>query len=463
MGTVPSRVIDLGDYRLGGTGPGGPPPAPPAPAWLSRRLSRRHRVAGAGLAIAAALAVGGGAAPAPPALEPVWTVPDTAELWEDGGDFRVGGQHLYVVAPAEPGWAVTAYRLADGGVVWRRQHATRTHLVVHPDALFRSEPNRVTAYDPDTGVTRWVRSGMLTRVNGPEALVRRDWPSGLSEIVALNVASGEATARVRIDPAELIEHWWRPAAGGSYVFTVREDGTLSRYDLTEPDAEPRRVRDEVLHGALRAGSPPRVANGVLVVSDGSTDPSRTAAFDPATLARRWTITGADRARPCGPVLCLWTESGGTPDRVRGVRARTGAVMWSLDCGQVSGRSDCHLSIAARGPASGLLVSAWHHDSTADPQRVAWVVDPRSGRRLGDQITGWRWWHTGPYGLLLTRYEPAGVDQVPTRVWFAVTEDRLTRVDVLGSVAGDDVGCRPAGRHLVCQQHERDLEVWRIRR
>jgi outer membrane protein assembly factor BamB len=457
------NAINLGEFELGAEGHPQPVPEQPPPPSLRRWLP-------AGVVVLLLVALTGSGPPIPSTLSLLWTT-----VAGEQAAVAVAEQAMYVAAPADQGWTLTAYRLADGDRLWQRrldhqgewvdlQVAGEVPLVVTPDPV---TDERTTAYDAQTGRQRWRQPGWPQQtVDGGRVLVARSLPLSADDglqpyhLLAINVETGRRAWTIRVTTGEQVMH------GPSYLVTLQRSGLLTRYDLTTGapvvatevdvsagDLYPVRF-EEVLPNevfiAVRellfvgGWSYPSVADELVVLPDPR---DRTvSAYDATTLERRWRAPGLIAATPCGPVICGVTEGW---SGVVGLDRATGRLRWSQHC---PGTDSCYVlprGVAAGGP---VLLERWHAASRGRTPVVtsseAWLVEPATGEMVGD-LGGWR------------RFPETAASEwlFGWRDWLARLSVDPVGLEVLGSMDADR--CEPRRAYLICWAGER-TEVWRIR-
>jgi putative pyrroloquinoline-quinone binding quinoprotein len=462
---TPPATIDLGELPRGASTEIG------TPAWRWRirvppwRVRNPYRGTGFVVAMAAALAatMAGSAALPGPALTPVFTAP--------GSSFVIGQDRLYVVDSVTPGGTITAYRLADGAIVWQRSWAAPGLLLSTWQGLLLArtvltdETEHTSRLDPDTGRPLWISDGRQTGHSGERLLLERPLHDARPFDPPFVVAA--------VDPDTGDPGWVRQLSGWSAqtvaggperLVALTDQGTLVAYDPAT--GEPLR---SVATASSREQADPSVAGSVVLLHDRVENGFAVTAYDLETLARLWTLSDpVAEIGSCGELLCLHG-----PEPPRAVDPRTGRTVWTA--GWLPTDQPGWFVVRAIGaPAlAGRLVLT--RISGADfTQSQSWLVDAVTGEQVLDLG---RWalpWDAGPSlaEVGLVRYGN-GV------AWVGRLRPDLSGVDVLGSVAYErgsvdvpgqldvlDPECAVSAGHVVCSarldEMRREVTVWRMR-
>jgi putative pyrroloquinoline-quinone binding quinoprotein len=462
---TPPATIDLGELPRDGSIELGTP----AWRWRTRvrpwRVRNPWRAAGVAVAIVAALAatMAGSATIPGPALTHVFTAP--------GSTFVIGQDRLYVVDAVAPGGTITAYRLADGAILWQRswaapglQLSTWQGLLLARTVL-SDETEHTSRLDPDTGRPLWISDGRPTGYTGERLFLERPLHDARPfdppyVVTAVNPYTG--------DPGWVrqLSGWSAQTMAGSpeRVVALTDQGTLVAYDP---------ATGEPIGSVATASSPeqadPSVAGPVVLLHDRVQSGFAVAAYDLATLAPSWTMSDpVAEIGPCGALLCLHG-----PDPPRAVDPGTGRTMWTADW-LPTGQSGWFVVRALATPAlEGHLVVTLI--SGADfTQSHSWLVDAVTGEQVLD-LRRWTFpWDSGPSlaEVGLVRYENG-------TAWIGRLRPDRSGVDVLGSVtyALDwldvpgrpdvmDPECAVSAGHVACSvrldETRREVTVWRIR-
>lgn len=467
--TPPTLTIDLGEVRRGGAAEA----APAWPAWqrLRRWVPRPWRLASATAAAVLAMATLTAASPAESPLQLRFTVP--AE------NFMVDGQHLYVIDEPEPGpvWRLTAYRLEDGGLVWRTTitggDGGFAHFLNSPEsdqspllvAAYPGGPEAVTwqvstitGLDPGTGETLWTADGLPGTIRADLALLTQD-PSGL--------VLGEATAPrqevVAVDLTTGDELWQGPVQGSSLLTTEEAPhrlvsagprGELTTYDLRTGEqlatAQPAIETIGSVHLQNLVGSIVLLGHGQLGGQE------VLSAYDVESLDRLWTVdadTGAGVwPTQCGDLICLNTPG----SSLLAVDPATGERVWSADWLPTGAGQPTGYVISGHPVAGHLLVN-----SSLDGRDSQWLVDVDTGEPALE-LSGWRL-TLGPAGEAETwALWPATADRP---AWAGRLRPDLSGIEPIGEI--DRAGyCVSRESYLVCSPQtdhtgNYELAVWQV--
>lgn len=270
----------------------------------------------------------------------------------------------------------------------------------------------------------WQRTGGLLGVLPDEGLALLDTDPG-------TVAIEPATGRVR---------WTVPRPPDGYVTVAEDPDGHPAWLVTATDSgrlETRDARTGGLVAATRIDAVGRLlqpAGDVLVVD--------ATGFRLPGLTRLWTTT-ADLSRSwtqsaCGPVLCTFRHQRG----LTVIDPDTGRELWT---------SDRWSYVEALGDY--LLASPADREGRA----WLWVLDPVSGRVLGD-FGPWQGLGPSGGGRLFGKRD---VDD-DGAILFAELDPATRRVRVLGG--GEDVsgGCQTGGGVLICRLIDASVAVWPLR-
>jgi hypothetical protein len=231
------------------------------------------------------------------------------------------------------------------------------------------------------------------------------------------------------------------ATDGSALAVLCADGTLSAVDLATG-----RVRDTVGGAVERA--PGSVGFGInvyavkdrILVTYPMAGGSLFASYDPRQLTRQWTIyvdQGNYGVSDCGPLVCLYSASGGTLALDRA----SGKIRWRLPLTSgVYGLDDRHL-LAGLG------------------ENQTELVDSQTGRELV-RLDGWTAVPFRPGRPLFYRS-----DRGAHRMWLATLSGDRAALEPLGQVvnpSADVSDCVTSDRYLACRTVKDTIQVWRVR-
>jgi hypothetical protein len=185
-----------------------------------------------------------------------------------------------------------------------------------------------------------------------------------------------------------------------------------------------------------------VGGRVLVLRPHDQRSATLAAFDLATLAAQWTLTGDFDGYPnvCGPMVCL----SGT-DALTAIDPATGAVAWHTNQWQQVGPMIDHDHLLAEAHQPGMTMG---------------VLDTRTGRLLM-RISGW----TPIYDTATARIRLLVRPDTRQygRFWFTTLDPSHGTPTLLGylpRVVSQD--CQTAGDLLACHTLRRTVQIWRYR-
>lgn len=450
MVTTPG-TIDLGEL------PRGEPIEAPWPVRERlRRLRSRHirwTAMAAGLA-ALVIATTGAPSPQPsPALTLLFTVPAT--------NFAVDDENLYVLSAPD---TLTAYRLADGSVRWRRSSSFLTEyswldawsgplLVATYSASGGGDPS-TTRFDTATGRPLWTSDGQLFGVAGDRVILDRlreveptiDHPVPPSDVTAVDLATGDPVWSVTLTS-------WHYQSEAGYLVGFAPDGRLSTYDL---DTGERIARVRI--GAPTGETQPVVAGSIVLLQDSGG--ATVTAYDVDTLARLW--ERPDRGgwlTACGRLVC--STGTGAP---QAIHPDTGETVWSAEWAPEPG-ADEWLDIG--DPEASWLDGHFmlSHSTGAGLDQRTWLVDQGTGEPVLD-LRQWMFSYplSGNEPPILLWYEDE-------RTWVGRLREDLSGVRVLGTIdvsVSSELGypaCQSTAPYVICVDQlapQPELRVWRIR-
>ena len=418
-------VIDLGERR--------DTPAPADPG--SRRFLRRWAPA-----LVALLCL-----VAPTAAAPWPTQPTGTTIPANLDAHLLPVADLLLVADqtgpgADPAPRLVAHRLPSGRPLWRVPvpgPGTPFRAVRHGDLLVlglvgeQTEEQQVVGLSAADGGVRWRMDGLLRGLTpAGNLLVWRLAETGPPILLSIDAASGAV-------------RWSRQLS----VETVRESRRDARVSLLAVlDGGRLELRDPDTGAVVRAAAlpvaatPPEVlalTDDLVVLSDG---PGGVAAYEVATLRRRWTLSRgpADRVdvSDCGAALCLDDGSPGP----RLLDPATGSTRWRAD-GWTLLESVGNWLLALSDVTGPIDELALLDALTGRPVRHLGRWQPLSGARWGD-------------GSIVRRRQRDG------RVLFGRLDDRGEGVRVLAALRGAVGECDMHGVFLVCRR-DGGAGVWEL--
>ena len=442
----PEVLIDLGELH----NPGEPAQPPRRPRWS--RVPLPVAVAVLGL-----LAVGTQTAAAGPAgLLPAYTL-DADSISAQADDASV-----YVIAGLTP--TLTAYRVGDGGVRWRRDVPVGRSTRVEPTGdgpllvtvtCAEGANTQVTRLDGTTGAPGWSAWGAPVgpAPGGRLLLARRpptcpDDPAGTGmpgSLDAVDARTGRVAWSIPIRPDD------RGTVSATEddvrrLVLVHVDGTVELWDTTTGT---RLVSTRI--AALAAPPPWHVESGVGTNAEGGMVLAgdllllTTLAGEDAVLrgyrldahAERWeyrtnrdAFPGAYAVTPCGALVCLLGEH-----RTTALDSATGRRMWQSD--------------------TSMLVEGYGRVLGEDAHALR-LLDAATGA----SVAGWPSWHRLPAlgrgrGALLAVRAAAGGTQV------AEVDPVAGTLRPLGAVSGGLTACELRVGRLLCTTPAGNVRAWRV--
>ncbi|MET8149927.1 PQQ-binding-like beta-propeller repeat protein [Actinoplanes sp. NPDC049668] len=395
------------------------------------------------LALVVLLSSAASAAPPPPALSPVLTL-------------RVGPGDPYVLTAdgdllAQTYGRLSAYSLSDGRLRWEAGSASPTYrlrtgaglVLLRPWSADRADPG-TTALSLRSGAAQWRRSGNVVTIAGSTALLAVSGVRSISgsgrrvqgPVDAVDPAGGTTRWQVDVPSTAVLLGVPGPVGQRSRMLLVHDDRTAAVHDVGTGALLARAALPPADYGPDN----PVMAGGSLLLRHPTTSGRMVSAFDPVTLAHRWTRPAgfAFGVTPCGDLACLTG-----PDGVRAIDPSTGAQRWF--------RSGWR-SVDQR---NGLIVAYGTPAGEGDP---VGVIDPANGAVLAD-LHGWRPVPAPGGGdrLLVTRMVDAGA-----RTMVAVVGPGDARPELLADLPAGTGDCQAAPARLACRSTSGDLIVWSYR-
>ena len=345
---------------------------------------------------------------------------------------------------------ISAYRLPDGHLLSQ----TTVAVVGAVSNVVEAGDTIVVSYQTDSGgsqATVALTAGSDRALwRRPEGLVGASGPAGIALISSGYGAQNEAVFSA-VDLHSGAVRWTirQPADGYTMIsgpvdrypqwfVTVRTNG-----ELETRDAVTGRIT------ATRAGPPlDRKANslvwtaGNMAIIGGQT--GGVTAYALPGLAPIWT-TDVDLGQTwmentCGPVLCAFRPQHG----IIALDPATGRLLWSSD------------RWAYAQPAGNYLVAAVLDPKADDPSY--WVLDPRTGRVLGD---------FGKWETIASDAVPDqlyGIYTVPGQdvIFYGVLDPARRTVRILGTGERVSGNCQTSVGALVCRLVDASVAIWRLR-
>jgi hypothetical protein len=389
-------------------------------------------------------------------LLPLFTVP------VGSASVEVDDSNAYVVAGLAPATTVTAYRVRDGGVQWRRdvrgatsawvQAAGGGVLLATASCDDRSDTT-VTWLDSTSGEPRWHNAGTPAGLaaGGRVLVVQQNSPTtcgpepdgGVSRsLVGIEAVTGRPAWSIPIGSDD--DGAFSPARDAARrLVLLQAYGTVQLWDVTSgANLASAEVADLA---TVYDGNPDTRTKGVAIVDDvllltslaGEQAVVRGYGLDP--LAERWRYrTGRDvlpsayAAAPCGHLLCLLGE-----DRTTALDPATGRQVWQSP-------TVLHTAVGKR--------------VIAEDAHGLRLLDAASGRG----VAAWPSWHVlaplrrGDQGVLAVRVA-AGRTQV------AQVDPARDDLRMLGAVTGGLAACELRGARLLCTTPVGEVEAWRVLR
>jgi hypothetical protein len=396
------------------------------------------------IAIVVLLSSAASAAPPPPALSPVLTLrvgpADPYTLTADGGLL------------AQTYGALSSYDLRDGALRWRAGAALPTYrlrtggglVLLRPWSAARGDRG-TTAVSLTSGAAQWRRPGNVVTLAGSSTLLAiaslPPQPGAgrrvQDAVEAIDPVSGLTRWRVDIPSKAVLLGVPGPAGQPARMLLVHDNRTAAVHDL----GTGARLTSAELPAADYGPDNPTVSGGLLLLRHPTPTGWMVSAYDPVTLARRWSRPAgyASGVTSCGRLACL-TGPGG----VRAVDPADGRQRWF---------NPDWRSVEQRG---GMVVAYGTQTSETD---AVGVIDPATGRVLVD-LHGWRpvpGIGGGDY-LLATRIVDAGA-----RTMVAVVGPGGRRPGLLAELPAGTGDCQSAPGRLVCRSTSGDLVVWAYKR
>jgi len=394
------------------------------------------------IAVVVLLMSGASAAPPPPALSPVLSLqvgPADPYTLTDDGDLL-----------AQTFGTLSSYDLADGRLQWQAGTASPTYrlrtssglVLLRPWSGTRGDPG-TTALSLTTGAAQWRRSGTVVSIAGSTTLlavsgVRSMAGSGRrvqGPVDAIDPATGATRWQVRVPSTAVL--LGVPGPTGPRMLLVHDDRTAALHDL----ATGARLTSAALPPADYGPDNPTVAGGLLLLRHPTPTGRMVSAYDPVTLAPRWTRPAgfAFGVAPCGRLACLTG-----PDGVRAIDPTSGVQRW-FNAGWRTVEQHGDMLLAFGTPAG-----------ESDPDGV---IDPATGRVLTD-LRGWRLVSGSGGGdhLLVTRIVESGA-----RTIVAVAGPGGAQPELLADLPSGTGDCQAVPGRLACRSSSGDLVVWAYQR
>lgn len=386
------------------------------------------------------------AAPPPPALSALLRLPVAPT---DSYTITGGGQLL-----AQTVGTLSLYDLGSGALRWRAAATAPIYnrpqvgdglVLLRPwsTGLARMGNPATTAISLADGIARWSRAGSVLALAGSSALfavtpVRTLIDSGRVEgpIDLIDPDTGQTSWQVTVPYSAQAMSVPGPDGRSDRLLLINADRSTAVYDLA--------TGAPVAHGSFPFADyepdNPVVSGGLVLLRHQNGDTAEITAYDPATLAERWTrpAWGADEIDNCGPYACLTGADG-----VRALDPRTGRTVWFRSSWRTL-RQFGSTVVAYTSPASGA--------------EAIGVVDVATGRTT-TELSGWRPLSgaTGNGELLVTRVVAAGA-----RTMVAVARPGDAAPRPIAELPADTGECQTAPARLVCRSVTGELVVWALR-
>jgi outer membrane protein assembly factor BamB len=395
------------------------------------------------VAVLVLISVTASAAPPPPVLSELLSL-------------RVGPADSYsITGPAllaQAGGTLSSYDLADGARQWRITTPMPTYRIrlgegvalLRPWGIGPGQP-RTIAVDVSSGANRWARSGTVMTIPGSPALLAVSGVRTVDTVgrrieravVSVDPVSGATLWQVRVPSTAVLMGVPGPAGAPPRMLLVHDDRTMAVHDLTTG----RLLARALLPPADYGPENPAVSGGLIVLRHPDGWGSVISAYDPVTLALRWSRPAGGTYDPvaCGPLVCLAGSDG-----VQAVDPANGAIRWW--------QPGWH-GMEQRG---GLLVAYASPDGLSDP---VGIVDPATGHVLVD-LHGW-----GPLTsiggdggeLLVARVVEAGARTIVATARPGDAQPRL-----LADLPPGTGDCQTVPNRLICRSSSGELIVWAYR-
>jgi hypothetical protein len=370
---------------------------------------------------------------------------------------RIGPTDSYAVTDngqllAQTVGKLSLYDLGSGALRWRSDSTGPTSRLRTGSGLVLLRPwsNGLSGNPGTTGISlanglaRWRRSGSVVTLAGASVLLAVTGVPSLSgsgrrvqgPVELVDPITGRSRWQVNVPSAAVLLGVPGPAGAPPRLLLVHDDRTAAVHDL----ATGARLTSGSLPPADYGPDNPVVSGGLVLLRHAGEDGSQLTAYDPVTLASRWSrpARGADEIVACGALACLTGADG-----VRALDPATGRQLWYRPAWR---------TIEQQGSA---LVA---YSAPGSISEAVGIVEPRTGRVLTD-LHGWRPL-TGAGGagrMLVTRVVEAGAG---TMVAVAGPGDERPRpIADLPAGTGD---CEAAPGRLVCRSMTGELNVWAYR-
>jgi hypothetical protein len=398
------------------------------------------------LALAVLFITAGSAAPPPPALTALITLPagpaDSYTITDDGQllaqtlgtlaryDLRTGRQRWQV------GMQAPTYRLRTlDGVV-----------LIRPWEIGAGEPG-TSAVDVGSGLARWKHAGSVMTIDGSGALLAVTGVRSLSSSVrriegpveSVDPVTGRTLWSVDVPSTAVLMGVPGPVGGRPRMLLVRDDRTMVLHDLTSG----RRLAAVAVPPADYGPDNPTVSGGLILLRHASPGGLLISAYNPVTLDLLWErpAGGTFEVEPCRPLACL-----AGPDGVAGIDPGTGGIRWYQPAWR---------GVEMRG---NLLVAYASPSGTDDPVELA---DPATGRIITD-LHGWR--------PMTATVAPGSANEVlvsrtvdnGTRSMVAIARPGGGPPQVLSDLPPGTGDCQSVPGRLICRSSSGQLIVWGYR-
>lgn len=426
-------LIDLGEV---------PKPRDASAGTVEPRPPFPSRVVLGALSIVLLTLLAGGLHRAPPEAPTVIPARLGDLTFITGGQLAVVSAGRQVLGTEVKNRLVSAYTLPNGRLV------SRTSVAVSGGVtwVWRGGGVVLVSYQVDT-TGAWA---VVAAAEGTETtLWRREarWV-GASAADGLVVLSSDK-AEIGVDVTTGRIRWTVPHPSDGYTTEAGSEGGFPRWLVTLTDSGRLEARDPhtgKIIAKVALSSMPGRRNGLMwaidnliVVQDGDRgfDAYRLPGLDHA-----WTST-ADLTQSwaqgdCGRLLCAFRMQRGLVV----VDAATGRLVWSADRW-------------AYAEAAGPYLLASELDRQAG-EPAAWVLDPDTGRALGD-FGAWEVRGLGPEGTVYGTLDVPGT----YKIFYGVLDPATRHVHLLGSGSSVSGSCEIGPGVLLCRLLDASIALWRL--
>lgn len=340
-------------------------------------------------------------------------------------------------------------------------------LVIAPDDV--PQIGHLSALSGDGGITLWsVDQSSVVDARPGRLLIELEDPATAPVLRWIDIRSGQAVWSRAVSPgADVATGGDQNGLGPEPVLVTDVDGGAMLLDSSNGEVLATGnfgslVSNIVLTpGPPARGAPPTASgdpidmfgSAVLVQDRRGAAPGSLTAFDVATLAHRWEVTGDLLGVPfrCGPNVCI-----GSVDGLRALDPATGATRWRSSLWQYATALDpsrlVAFSIGVVATDLGGAAATVHGG-----QQTTGIIDATTGRTLDN------------FGATDVRLVTNGSGPALLASSTGLNSFALYRLDtvpagpqLLGDVTGVDPRfCLAAGDKLACVTHQGSIRVWRV--